>query len=127
MNNVVYGAKCNNKKLTHPPFNEFAPHQMMLFVCKKAFRLTLITCRPVSPLVRMIRSEGIILTQDRPKRTGPASLRGARGIQVSEKSTPRAYEGAPGAPCSQNLPSFPIWIAKKKRKLVSVEETGLTS
>ena len=75
MNNVVSGAKCNNKKLTHPPFNEFAPHQMMLFVCKEAFRLTLITCRPVSPLVRMIRNEGIILTQDRPKRTGPASLK----------------------------------------------------
>ena len=56
-----------------------------------------------------------------------SQLRGARGIQVCEKSTPRAYEGAPGAPCSQNLPSFLIWIAKKKRKLVSVEETGLTS
>ena len=91
MNNVVSGAKCNNKKLTHPPFNEFAPHQMMLFVCKGAFRLTLITCRPVSPLVRMIRSEGIILTQDRPKRTGPASLNVERKFIVTTKAIYSPY------------------------------------
>ena len=58
----------------------------------------------------------------------PKNESASRSVQVCEKTAPRAYEVPPGAPykCAPTLPSFWIWSAKKKIKLVLVEETGLT-